>query len=813
MRPRSLAAAAFLLLSLAAWPSVVGAADGLTMEARTMLAGHARVGSWAAISVHLKNDGPPIQGELRVTGGTQGQTRFGTAVDLPTGSDKTYVIYAQPPAFGRDLPVTLVSGDQQIASAKASFTIHDASQTSIGVIAERPGEIVSGIDLIPVQNQVGAAIVQLTPEDLPDRVEAWSGLDRLIWQDIDSNRLTTAQLAALKGWIAGGGRLVIVGGTAGPGSLSAFSDALLPYRPTATIDVAPASVAPILGALPAGTADLPALGGTLIAGQVLATSGDQVIAAERPYGTGAVTLIGVDPTTKAIAGSPAVKDLWRSVLPTRNPTGAAISDDSQFVSAVSQLPSLALPPIGGLIALLGAYILLVGPVNYLVLKRLDRREWAWITMPVLIGIFAVGAYAYGALLRGSDVIVNEIAVVRGSPGTTDGAAQVYLGVFSPSRGTYQLRIPGGPLLSAPISDFFGSDGSGTTSALDILQGEPAQVRDLAVSFGSLRAIRAQTAVSVPKIESDLRLEGGRLKGTITNASDVTIERPAVVLGSSVDVLDDLAPGAVGQVDVAIAPVQTGQSLSDQIVGNAFFSDTQTGTNATQMDAYIRHTMIDQLTFDPNWGTTNSLAADGAVILGWKSGSLLPVEIAGQKPQTAGNVLYYLPADVAVHGATTFRGDLMRSTVVDTDAAFFSKDPFSINFGRGSATVAYRPIAFDGRITPTKLTLGMNFGGDQISVPDPDPIKPLPAIPPTCTDPSAPGCSQLGWDGMPEVEIFDLTSSEWVRLPHLSGGSSYAVDEPTRYVEPTSGKVLLRFVNDRGDGVGFTFDVGLTGDIQ
>ena len=45
---------------------------GLTMEAAVLLDGHARIGSWMAIDVQLKNDGPPIVGELRLTGGTQG---------------------------------------------------------------------------------------------------------------------------------------------------------------------------------------------------------------------------------------------------------------------------------------------------------------------------------------------------------------------------------------------------------------------------------------------------------------------------------------------------------------------------------------------------------------------------------------------------------------------------------------------------------------------------------------------------------------------------------------------------------------------
>ncbi len=124
------------------------------------------------------------------------------------------------------------------------------------MVAERPGEIVGGIDLLPNQNQIAPVIVPLDPEDLPERVEAWGGLDRLVWQDLDSNRLTPGQLQSLRGWVAGGGRLVIVGGTAGPSSLSAFPDDLLPYRPTATIDVPAVSLSGLLGSVPAGAADL-----------------------------------------------------------------------------------------------------------------------------------------------------------------------------------------------------------------------------------------------------------------------------------------------------------------------------------------------------------------------------------------------------------------------------------------------------------------------------------------------------------------------------------------------------------------------------
>ena len=137
--------------------------------------------------------GRAISGELRLAGGAQGRTRFGTRVDLPTQSDKTYRLYAQPPAFGRDLEISLVDGDRTVATTKATFTVHDATQLVVGIVAEQPGDIVGDLDLLPNQNSVAPLTVPLTVGELPVRVEAWGVLDRLVWQDTDSAGLTTEQ--------------------------------------------------------------------------------------------------------------------------------------------------------------------------------------------------------------------------------------------------------------------------------------------------------------------------------------------------------------------------------------------------------------------------------------------------------------------------------------------------------------------------------------------------------------------------------------------------------------------------------------------
>ena len=804
---RLLALAGFAFAILGPAAPYAAAADLPAIEAHALLSGNARIGSWMAIQVHLVNDGPAISGELRLAGGTQGQTRFGTTVDLPTQSDKRYLLYAQPPAFGSELEVILAEGDREVVSTKVKFTIHDATQLMVAVVAEHPDGIVGNLGLLPSQNQLSPLVMSLTPEDLPERVEAWSALDRVVWQDVDADRLSPAQLEALRGWVAEGGRLVIAGGTAGPKVLGAFPDALLPYRPVTTTDVPAASLSGILGALPKDATALPGLSGALIDGRTLAEVGGRVVAADRTYGSGQVTLIGFDPTSAWIVDSKAAQGLWRRLLPTRSSSGLSFADDSMLVSAVSQLPSLALPPVGGLIVLLAAYILLIGPINYLVLRRLDRREWAWLTMPILVVTFTVGAYGFGTALRGNDVIVNEVGIVRGAAGAADGDGQIYLGIFSPSRGQYQLQVPGGALLSSPINGDFG--GTGSASQLDVLQGDPARVRNLEVGFGSLRTIRAETAVTVPLVETDLRLQDGFLVGTVKNASTVPLLDAALVLGGNVSRLGDLAPGAQASANLQVSNTQFGQSLSDKVVGQIFLPD---GTSTNSSDLYARHSMVDQLTYDPMFGSTGMLDSEGPVVLAWGSGDLLPVEVEQQQPRRLGNVLYYLPARMAVQGTTTFRSGLIRSSVIDTDAAFFNKDPFTMNFGRGTATIAYRPTSFEGTLDVSEVAIGLNFGDNGIAIP-PTEVQPLASIPPRCPNPPTVDCAPAVLDGLPEVEVFDVTGQEWKRLPHLSPGPRYALADPARYVDPASGTVLVRYVNDRQDNVGFSADVSITGTVR
>jgi hypothetical protein len=266
------------------------------------------------------------------------------------------------------------------------------------------------------------------------------------------------------------------------------------------------------------------------------------------------------------------------------------------------------------------------------------------------------------------------------------------------------------------------------------------------------------------------------------------------------------------VRLVMAANPFGPGVPDQVIGAAFDSADEAGIRRM-----VRYNMVSQLTYDPNGMFTGALPAEQAVILAFGRDSQVDVTVSGTEPRHQANVMYYVPVGVVVRGRVTFEGDLISSTVVEADALFFSKERGFLNMDAGSATIAYRPIPFDGTFAVSELRLSLSQGGG-VMPPGGKPVVPLPSPPVTCTDIAGTipeGCQPARQDFLPEVELFDRTGDgSWVRLPRLEPEAAYTVDDPGRYVDPSTGGVLVRFVNENlQGGVGFGFQLALSGEVR
>lgn len=832
-------AAAALAASLALLPlAAVVRAAGPTMTARVLLGGNVRIGSWAAIAVDFVNDGPAVSGELQLTGGSQGRTRYSTPIDLPTGSRKSVTLYAQPSTFRSAFDLVLVNADgAQVAASSLKVINHDALSPLVGVVAERPQGIVPGVTaaLATTTGQPAASVVALSVADLPDRVEGWQSLDRLVWQDVSFDKLSSAQLGALRGWVATGGRLVLVGGTSGSGTFAALPDELLPFRPSATVDITTKEMAALVGTLPKGATPLPAVAGTLLQGRVLARSGDLVAAASEPFGRGNVTFLGFDPTTAWLANSSVAGVVWRLAIPVSgvaqqlNP--GTLGDDTQIVQALYDLPTLDLPPIELLLAVLIVYTLLIGPLNYLVLKRLDRRELAWVTMPSLVLLFSVGSYGLGQNLHGTDTVVNELSIVRGTAGTDAGRAQLFVGLFSPSRRSFDLDLNGPVLVTSPASDF---QQSASQAGLDVVQGETARVRGLEVTVSALRAFRGEMPATAPLIESDLRLDGSTITGTVTNRSGRTLESPAVVIGSTLVRLDTLADGAAARVSVRLQPLAYGPPLSELLFGSLPVDDAVSARSLA-----VRRAMLDQLTQGAQKIPSISPAGESPYLVAFGSDPVVAVSVGTERPQSVADTLYLIDLPLRVRGGVVLGDPLVGRQVVDSTANWATDDGASLSLGDGTMTVSYQAAPLDGELKPTKLTVAMLGGGGSGDLPAPLP-QPLPEAEPGAAGGTSGGTAVAGGStsgggasgpgggvnapgpdgkfgqGVPTFELFDRAAGRWVAFAQLQMGQSAVIADPGHFVD-ASGGLLVRFTyadpQHTGQQAYFDFEVKIEGVVQ
>ena len=243
-------------------------------------------------------------------------------------------------------------------------------------------------------------------------------------------------------------------------------------------------------------------------------------------------------------------------------------------------------------------------------------------MPVLIVVFSVGAFALGRALKGSDTIVNTIAIVRGAAGAESGLGQVYVGVFSPSRRTFDVRVGGGALLSNPIS--IQQQGVGG-APLDILLGDPAVVRGYDVGFGSLRGFRAEAALPVPKVDGHPEAARGTTRGHRHQCARTRPSRtPRWSMAAASRSSASSPPAHRPRSAWRSAPAR--RSVPASAIGCS--ASTPAATTDRDRTIATRRAVIDQLTqYNGRFSTLVGAATGQApVLVGWQpGGSPLTVE--------------------------------------------------------------------------------------------------------------------------------------------------------------------------------------------
>ena len=769
-----------LLLTALLLPALpVSAASSIQIEARALVGGRYAVGGWMGISVTLVNDGEPTEGTLVATTESGAVQRF---VEMPAGARKVVMLYLQPEAFQRQVTVEYQEPNGTVEAIVETRVLEQAS-SQFAIVGDGAGTLrpqLSTGDGIGVPAPLSLALA-----DMPERSEPLDGLSAIVWAD-DSSALNEAQRRSIERWVANGGQLVVVGGADWQARTAAFADILPLDGLTAVDDVEQGTVAAWAGAEASAVDAATISTGTLrddARGLIRADDGT-ILASMRPVGGGRVILLGADMATDVYRGWEGSPRLWARLLPTNGALeqffGGFPPEESQnaMATALANLPSLEVPPAELLLIVIVAYILLIGPISYVALRRIDRRELAWVTAPLLVVVFTACSFGIGSSMKGSEVIVNQISLIRSSGAGGAATVESYAGVFSPERATYDLTVEDDALMAKLRTTGF--DGR-QTSAADVIieQGDPAHLRGLAIGVFGFEAVRADAIVEhEPVLATSWRTEGGNLIGTVTNEGTLPVHDVAYVSDSGGDMIaPELAPGESTSFTVESTNFN-GSSASDQVYG---FGGFDSGSE-DQRRILIRRQVIDALVgfggFMPGVDLGPSRSR-GPYVIGWRDEpGPVPVIVDDLDAQHYTHTVEVVsvrptlgPGEVEVGPAQ------MSVAVLSTEGDASDGGPGTVLLGEGTVTysVALPLDATDMEVSELEILVG------------PDPAMVLGDQ------------GQFGgfWPEGFTLEVRDPVSGTWSLLGDISERSAFEIDDPSAAISAT-GRIEVRITGVEQD---------------
>lgn len=105
---------------------------------------------------------------------------------------------------------------------------------------------------------------------------------------------------------------------------------------------------------------------------------------------------------------------------------------------VRNIPMSRLPSINIIFIILGIFILLVGPINYIILKKIDKREKAWISIPIIVVVFSTIIYLWGIDTTFKKAFTNNISILKIKNDTNVTEAESISGIMASKKGDVDI---------------------------------------------------------------------------------------------------------------------------------------------------------------------------------------------------------------------------------------------------------------------------------------------------------------------------------------------------------------------------------------
>ncbi len=441
----------------------------------------ARYGSYVPFRITVQNKADDIQCEAQVLVSSGYDTRVIHAAPavLPSGVAKEIIINVPMYTADRNVEVRLVDGKSVLCAVDYSFEKLVSPTTPVlGVLSDDPGVFAElrGIRLIEIMkpntlseiqtkynmppmedgyitlDKTAAEVVQLGKNNFPIDDIGMDSFDFIVISSFDTSSLSDKQYKALVDWVKKGNTLALIVGQHAAKVTAGLDNDLSFFDINGSISLKHIYELEnfIEQQLPE---DIYVTDVRLKSGDAIVEEQGIPIVSAKKLGNGSVVVLSFDPFFEPFATFGDSRLLLENVLskvasmlisnlPAQRDTYGSIRDNiGNLRYLASQVPETMTPPFRMMLVILGVYILIVGPILYFVLKRMDKRDMSWVAIPILAAVFVSVIYIAGYKTRFAQAVVNNVSVIFVNQVEKTAHIDTAMTVFSDERNRMVIEYP------------------------------------------------------------------------------------------------------------------------------------------------------------------------------------------------------------------------------------------------------------------------------------------------------------------------------------------------------------------------------------
>ena len=549
------------------------AAAPLEVKATAGISGKAKYQSVVPLQVTVKNNGADFSGDMAINSSNsyEAASALVVPIDIAAGEEKTFTFYLDGLADNGYSDADLfafyegnIEKGKKIAykgTKRLQSNFLDPTSTFVYTLTDKSDRLSALLRLssfVPQNNVEIFNINQLKDYTFPEDEQGLAMANVIVVDEVAIADLAQKQQEALLKWVQDGGTLLLGATDQVDATAGVFKD----YLPMSLSQETTSISAETLTKLSGGgifTQPISIHTATNLEGSLpVLTENNVVLASKKKIGGGEIIQTAFSLGDQPLASMDGYAALLAKMIDIQsisqhgmmNQGQSPLDQISYELRSINELfPSFEVSVSYMLIVII-LYIIIIGPVLYFVLKKVDKREHAWWIIPVFSIVLSIGLFIVGAKDRIVQPQVQQSAFYKVNEDSSLNGYYVE-SILTNRSGDFIVNADKNTTAVAMrnYNNFTGTVGDLHESSYikENANGSTLTLRDL--NYWSVQSFGGKTsAQNIGKMDVDITLKNEKLTGTIKNNFPFELKDVTLISGVKEVKLGDIKANGTLQVD-------------------------------------------------------------------------------------------------------------------------------------------------------------------------------------------------------------------------------------------------------------------------